>query len=54
MSNYDWFTPRVRGKHLLIVEGNHEKDKLLSLLLNIYPEINIKLEEYKCFFNSRL
>lgn len=45
MNDYDWLTPRIRGRHLLIVEGNHEKERLLKLLLNVYPEIDIRLED---------
>lgn len=45
MNNYDWLTPRRRRQNLFIVEGNHEKNKLIALLLKIYPEIDIKLED---------
>ena len=44
MSNYDFVAKRKREQHLFIVEGNHEKDKLLNLLLQCFPEMNIKSE----------
>lgn len=44
MSNYDFITPRDRQRHLFIVEGNHEKNELLSLLLQCFPEMKIKEE----------
>ncbi len=44
MSNYDFITPRDRQRHLFIVEGNHEKNELLSLLLKCFPEMKIKEE----------
>ena len=44
MSNYDFITPRKRQQHLFIVEGNHEKNELLSLLLQCFPEMKIKDE----------
>lgn len=45
MNNYDWLTPRRRRRNLFIVEGNHEKKKLMGLLLKIYPEIDIEWED---------
>ncbi len=45
MNNYDWLKPRRRRRNLFIVEGNHEKNELMSLLLKIYPEVDIKLED---------
>lgn len=35
---------RKRGQTLLIVEGNHEKNKLFALIFRCFPEINIDLE----------
>lgn len=47
MNNLSWdeTIPRVRNKSLLIVEGNHEKNKLFWLLFNIFPEININMDD---------
>lgn len=44
MSEYN---PPVRsnGKTLLIVEGDHEKDKLFHLLFRCFPELNISEED---------
>lgn len=44
MSNYDFVPKRNRGQHLFIVEGSHEKNELLNLLLQCFPEMNIKYE----------
>lgn len=41
MSNYEWLEPRRRNRHLLIVEGNHEKNELMELLLKCFPEIDM-------------
>ncbi|MDD3417138.1 MAG: hypothetical protein PHY47_24610 [Lachnospiraceae bacterium] len=45
MNNYDWLAPRRRRQSLFVVEGNHEKNELISLLLKIFPEIDICLED---------
>lgn len=49
MSNYDFIRTRNRGKHLLIVEGNHEKDELIPLILKCFPEIKIQPENIIVF-----
>lgn len=36
---------RKRNRNLLVVEGNHEKNKLFWLMLKCFPEINIKMED---------
>ena len=36
---------RKRGRNLLIVEGKHEKNKLFSLILKCFPEINIDIDD---------
>lgn len=36
---------RKRGRTLLIVEGNHEKNKLFALIFRCFPEININMED---------
>lgn len=36
---------RKRGQTLLIVEGNHEKNKLFALIFRCFPEININMED---------
>lgn len=36
---------RKRGQTLLIVEGNHEKNKLFALIFRCFPEINIDMED---------
>ena len=41
MNNSTWNKKRNRKKVLLIVEGNHEKNKLLNRILQSFPEINI-------------
>lgn len=45
MSNYDVVSPRNRGKTLVVVEGNHEKDILFQLLFRCFPELNIAMED---------
>lgn len=45
MSNYDWLGSRKRKQHLVIVEGNHEKNELINELLQCFPEIDISLED---------
>ena len=45
MSNYDWFRPRQRRRHLFIVEGKHEKNELMKLLLKSFPEIDMDLND---------
>lgn len=45
MSNYEWLEPRRRNRHLLIVEGNHEKNKLMELLLKCFPEIDMAQDD---------
>lgn len=42
MSNYVGEVRR-RRRNLLIVEGNHEKNKLFSLMFQCFPEINIDI-----------
>ena len=36
---------RQRNQSLLIVEGNHEKNKLFWLIFNCFPEMNIHMED---------
>lgn len=36
---------RKRGPNLLVVEGNHEKNKLFWLIFRCFPEININMDE---------
>lgn len=43
MNNYQ-SNVRKRNQTLLIVEGNHEKDRLLWLIFKCFPEININME----------
>ena len=45
MNDYSWLVPRRRRRHLLIVEGNHEKNILFALLLKCFPEIDIKFDD---------
>lgn len=49
MSNYDFMQNRRRGKHSLIVEGKHEKEELLPLILKCFPEIKIQPENIVLF-----
>ncbi len=44
MSNVAWNERRKRNKVLLIVEGQHEKEKLLTRMLTSFPEINIEID----------
>lgn len=44
MSDYSFLAPRVRKKHLFIVEGEHEKDTLFSLILKCFPEIDVDID----------
>ena len=44
MSNYDAISSRDRGKTLIVVEGNHEKNVLFHLLFKAFPELNILME----------
>ncbi len=44
MNNYGWLKPRLRKKHLFVVEGNHEKDKLFKLIVNMYPEMDLDID----------
>lgn len=37
--------PRRRHQNLLIVEGNHEKNKLFQLIFKIFPEIDISIDD---------
>lgn len=45
MNKPSWQTSRKRGKNLLIVEGNHEKNKLFNLIFKCFPEINIDMDD---------
>lgn len=45
MNNYDFLAPRRRRQSLFIVEGNHEKNTLIKLLLKCFPEIDIKEDD---------
>lgn len=45
MNNENWKKARERGKNLLIVEGNHEKNELFGLIFKCFPEINIDMED---------
>lgn len=44
MNNYQTEV-RKRSQNLLIVEGNHEKNKLFWLIFKCFPEININMDE---------
>ncbi|MFI3213036.1 MAG: hypothetical protein R3Y24_06795 [Eubacteriales bacterium] len=45
MNRYEEVQPRKRRQNLLIVEGKHEKNTLMKLLLEIYPEIDVTLND---------
>lgn len=45
MNNYEWFEARKRRRQLYIVEGNHEKNELMYLLLKCFPEIDMGLDD---------
>ncbi len=49
MSNYDFLKPRERHRSLFIVEGYHEKYKLIDLLLKSFREIKIRRENIVIF-----
>ncbi|MSS64516.1 hypothetical protein [Velocimicrobium porci] len=44
MSNY-YGKVRKRSQNLLIVEGNHEKNKLFWLIFKCFPEINVNIDD---------
>lgn len=44
MNNYQGEVKK-RSQNLLIVEGNHEKNKLFWLIFKCFPEININMED---------
>lgn len=52
MSNYDFLKPRNRKKSLFIVEGDHEKDVLVHLLLKAFQEIDIAEEDVVIFHSN--
>lgn len=45
MNDYGDLIPRERGKTLLIVEGNHEKNELFWLLFKCFPELKIDFDD---------
>ena len=45
MSSFEFAEPRKRGRSLLIVEGNHEKNELFRLIFRCFPELNIDFED---------
>lgn len=45
MSNYEWLIESDRKKHLVIVEGDHEKNNFIKELLISFPEIDMKLDD---------
>lgn len=45
MSDYDFLTPRSRKRHLMVVEGDHEKNSLFDLILKCFPEIDINIDD---------
>ena len=45
MSSFEFAEPRKRGRSLLIVEGNHEKNELFWLIFRCFPELNIDFED---------
>ena len=45
MNEYNLEIPRKRRKNLLIIEGNHEKNKLFQLIFQTFPEIEINIED---------
>ena len=44
MNNYIG-SVRKRGRTLLIVEGNHEKNELFKSIFRCFPEMNINMED---------
>jgi len=45
MSDFELASPRKRGRSLLIVEGNHEKNELFRLVFKCFPELNVDFED---------
>ncbi len=45
MNEYNLEIQRKRRQNLLIVEGNHEKNKLFQLIFQTFPEIEIAIED---------
>lgn len=44
MNKYEGFD-RKRRQNLLIVEGNHEKNKLFRLIFKCFPELDINMDD---------
>lgn len=45
MSDQDYLYARKRGKTLLIVEGNHEKNELFQVIFRSFPELSICMDD---------
>lgn len=45
MNKYNLEIPRKRNRSLIIVEGEHEKNKFFQLIFQTFPEININVED---------
>lgn len=45
MNKYNLEIPRKRHLNLLIVEGNHEKDKLFQIIFHAFPELEINIDD---------
>lgn len=45
MNNQSGFVPRRRSQSMIVVEGNHEKNKLFSLLFDCFPELHIDKDD---------
>lgn len=45
MSNYSFLDSRHRNKTLLVVEGKHEKETFMLMLITFFPEISINKDD---------
>lgn len=43
------FKVRDRNKTLVLVEGKHEKDTMISMMLKVFPEIPINYDNIRVF-----
>lgn len=49
MNNYEQFASKKKNQTLLLVEGKHEKEDMLRMMLSAFPEIPISMENIHVF-----
>ncbi len=52
MNDYDGLIERKRGRNLFIVEGDHEKDVLIKVLINVFPELEIEADSIEIYHSN--